>query len=995
MAEVREAPVSASPEDMLRAAYPRRLQRARAVRWLSFIAWRSPGREPFGWWQVPLWLDRGGLLWPRRLVTTALVWVGFGLALGAYNGGEIGLTSGFALGIGAGWLSGKLGSRLDHKLFALVPRLPRTGGEALELVVGVATGVLLRRVLVRQWRTEIVGGTPGGAYRACLRSALIDAAACLVAGLPLAAAAWLGGWPSLLVPAGLVTGLSAVGALCGEPLPEVWLAGVAKPPHRQRWNFLLRLGNSRRLLRAAERGGLVRASGNEYLWASAEIRDYLIGREQAAVAANAARADERKRSRALARERSAARGERYAQAAASAAAGPRTWLLGLLSPTARRRLSISLSIGIVSGFWTWFFSQPPSAGIWTLVVGLAVLGSWTAVIGVFVVRALLARLAGLLRWSLWLAGRMSPQARVGVAAAIVGTAGLITLLPGPAAVRHGLAVAGTAVLPGAVVAVVGGWGAALVHQRLRDSTRLPVRRVPLLWRARAIRDAALAPWIVDALAAGRRARPIRNAALVPWIADALAAGVACVTVLLWSDPALLGAQAAAALLFPLAVWLSVRAWRIMSASERVPVRAAADITVSLLLGASLTGLLVCLANLLKMPPAEVSLLKGAADRVGGLLDVPWWAWAGLYAALAALSVASVRWPGLTRRLGAWAARRLRVRGGWLTWQRVVPGAEVAQRGTAGAHIGLLLITLIGAVAPAAAEPVLRVRLASQYTETLTDVARSEGATAELRAVAAELPLLPASALVPLAGLVSDIHRDGKATGGQPFASGVELDVADRLGELQAQTLPAGQSPPPVEQFEADATRDAGLDSPAGNPGEVGERLGELGSEERDDQAARERADRAGELAASALAKALGPIPGLGSGEVVGILKEYLSALIEFRPLKDTFAAWTEKLGKDAEPPTAASLVVPDPARLDAAAVAQARQEVANSPVSDPARLKSLIDEGGVAGAVALANQTRYLQENATGPCDGCARPDSGSGSSGGDHPDEPPVDPVP
>ena len=951
---------------MLRAAYPRRLQRARAVRWLSFIAWRSPGHQSFGWWQVPLWLDQGALLWPRRLVTTALVWAGFGLALGAYNGGQIGLSSGFTLGIGAGWLSGILGSRLGDKLFALVPRPPRTRREALDLALGLLTGVLLRRMLVRQWRTEVAPGTPGSAYRACLRSALIDAAACLVAGLPLATVAWLGDWPALFFPAGLVTGLSAVGALCSEPLPEVWLAGQAKPPHPQRWNFLLRLGSARRLLRDAERGGLLRPSGNEYLWASTEVRGYLIGREQAVI-------DDRKRRRAMARERSAARGRRYAQAAASAAAGPRTWLLSLLAETARRRLSISLSIGIVTGFWIWFLSQPPSAGIWTLLVGLAVLGSWSAFLGVFVLRALLALLAGLLRWSLWLTGRMSPQAKVGVAAAIVCAAGLITLVPGPAAVRHGLAVAGTAVLPGAVVAVVGGWGAALAHRRLRDSTRLPVGRVPLLGRV----------------------GPIRDVALAGWIADALAAGVACVTVLLWSDPALLGAQAAAALLFPLAVWLSVRAWRAMSASERAPVRAAADITVSLLLGASLTGLLVCLANLLKMPLVEVSLLKDAADRVGGLLDVPWWAWAGLYAALAALSVASVRWPGLTRRLGGWAARRLRVRGGWLTWQRVVPGAEVARRGTAGAHIGLLLITLIGAAGPAAAEPVLRVRQASQYTQTLTDIARAEGATAELRVVAADLPLLPASELAPLVDLVVGIHRDGKAADGQPSASGVELDLADRLGELQALTLAAGQSPPPVEQFEADTTRAAGLDSPAGNPGEEGERLGQLAREEHDDEAARELADQAGELAASAVAKALGPIPGLGAGEVVGILKEYLSALIEFSPLKDTFAAWAEKLGKQAEPPTAADLVVPDPARLDAAAVAQARQEVANSPVSDPARLKSLIDEGGVAGAVAVANQTRYLQENASGPCDGCAQPESGSGGSGGDHSDEPPVDPVP
>ena len=607
-----------------------------------------------------------------------------------------------------------------------------------------------------------------------------------------------------------------------------------------------------------------------------------------------------------------------------------------------------------------------------MVVGLALLGSWAAFLGVFVLRALLARLAGLLRWSLWLTGRMSPQAKVGVAAAIVCAAGLITLAPGPAAARHDLAVAGTAALPGAVVAIVGGWGAALVHRRLRDSTRLPVRRIPLM----------------------RQVRPIRDAALAPWIADALAAGVACVTVLLWSDPALLGAQAAAALLFPLAVWLSVRAWREMSGSERVPVRAAADITASLLLGASLTGLLVCLANMLKMPPAEVGALKGAADRVGGLLDVPWWAWAGLYAALAALSVASVRWPGLTRRLGGWAARPLRVRGGWLTWQRVVPGAEVARRGTAGAHIGLLLITLIGAAAPAAAEPVLRVRLASQYTQSLTDIARAEGATAELRLVAADLPLLPASALVPLVDLVVDIHRDGKATDGQPSASAVELDLAARLGQLQAGTLSAGHRPPPVEQLEAGTTRAAGLDSPAASPGEAGERLGELATEEHDDQTAKELADQAGELAASALTAALGPIPGLGSGEVTGIVKEYLSALIEFSPLKDTFAAWTQKLGREAEPPAAADLVVPDPSRLDAAAVAQARQEVANSPVSDPATLKSLIDQGGVAGAVAVANQTRYLQENASGPCDGCAQPESGTGSSNDDHPDEH-VDPVP
>ena len=966
MAEVREAPVSASPEDMLRAAYPRRLQRARALRWLSFIAWRSPGQQPFGWWQVPLWLDQGKLLWPRRLVTTALVWVGFGLALGAYNGGQIGLSSGFTLGIGAGWLSGKLGSRLDDRLFALVPRPPRTRREALALAVGLATGVLLRRMLVRQWRTEIVAGTPGSAYRACLRSALIDAAACLLAGLPLAAAAWLGHWPALLVPAGLVTGFSVLGALCSEPLPEVWLAGVAKPPHRQRWNFLLRLGSSRRLLRAAERGGLLQPSGNEYRWASAEIRDYLIGREQAAIAANAARADDRKRSRARARER-------YAQAAEAAAAGPRTWLLGLLSPTARRRLSISLSIGIVSGFWIWFLTQPPAAGLWTVVVGLALLGSWTAFLGVFVVRALLARLAGLLRWSLWLTGRMSPQAKVGVAAAIVCAAGLITLAPGPAAVRHGLAVAGTAVLPGAVVAVVGGWGAALVHQRLRNSTRLPVRLGSAAAAGQADQGRGAGPMDRGRAGGGRGLRD-RAALVRSGVAGRAGSGGPAVPARGVAErPRLARDERLGAGTGP----RGGRHHRV-AAARRVADRAA------------------CL------PREHAEDAAGRGRRAEGRgrpgRRAARRALVGLGRPVRGAGRAQRRVRPLARpdppprRLGGPAAARSRRLAHLAAGRCREP--RWRSRGTAGAHIGLLLITLIGAVAPAAAEPVLRVRLASQYTQSLTDIARAEGATAELRLVAADLPLLPASALAPLVDLVVDIHKDGKATDGQPSASAVELDLAARLGELQAETLSAGHRPPPVEQFEADTTRDAGLDSPAANSGAEGERLGELATEEHDDQDAKELADQAGELAASALATALGPIPGLGSGEVTGILKEYLSALIEFSPLKDTFAAWTEKLGKEAEPPAAADLVVPDPARLDAAAVAQARQEVANSPVSDPAKLKSLLDEGGVAGAVAVANQTRYLQEHAAGPCDGCAQPNSGSGSSNDDHPDDP-VDPVP
>jgi hypothetical protein len=951
MAEVREAAVSASPDELLRTAYPRRWRRARAVPWLSWIAMESLGQGSFGWWYVPLWLGEDKLLWPRRLLTTALFWATFGFGLGAYNGAQVGAPLGFTLAIGAGWASGALGygSLLDRELRVLAPRPPRGAREARDLAIGVVSGVLLRRVVIRQWRRVITDGTPDSAYRACVRSALVDAAVCLMAGLPLTVVALFGGWPGLLVPAGLVTGFAMLGALCGEPLPEVWLASIAKPPHRRRWNFLLRLGSSRRLFRDAERGGLLRTYGNEYLFASAEIRDYLIGLEQAVI-------DERARRKALARERAAARKERYAQAAASAGAGPRTWLLRLLSEPACGRLSIWLSIGVAAGFWVGYMLQPPGADVWAVAGAVVLLGGWSAFMGVFLLRVLLAILGGLLRWSLWLTGRMSARARTSVAAGIVCAAGLITLAAGPAGMRHALAVAGVGVLPGAVVAVVGGWGACLVHQHWRDSKRLPLGRIPLI----------------------RRIARIRQVSLVALVGDALGAFVACVTVLLWYDPALLGAQAAAALLFPLAVWFSIRAWRAMSSSERVPVRAAADITVSLLLGASLTGLLVCLANVLKMPSAEVTVLRGAADHVGGLLDIPWWIWTSAYVVLAALGLAFVRWPDRLRRVSD-----------WLSEHKVVPGAEILRRGTAGAHIGLLLIALAGAAVPAAIGPVLRFRLGAQYTQTLTDTARADGAAAELRLVASEAGLFRDSLLIPLAELVEDIHHDCEQPAGRQDASSVELDLAQRLGALQAVTLAAPANRPPVEQTEARVTEAAGLDASGGNAGADARQLGELAKAEHEDDEAKEQAEQAGELAASALAKALGPLPGLGQGEVAGILKEYLSALIEFSPLKDTFAAWAGKLGTSAEPPEVTHLVVPDPVKLKKAAAAQASQEIAKTPVSDPAKVKALLAEGGIAGAVSLVNQTRYLEENGAGPCEGCSQSESSTDNGGPDHPDEP------
>jgi hypothetical protein len=270
-----------------------------------------------------------------------------------------------------------------------------------------------------------------------------------------------------------------------------------------------------------------------------------------------------------------------------------------------------------------------------------------------------------------------------------------------------------------------------------------------------------------------------------------------------------------------------------------------------------------------------------------------------------------------------------------------------------------------------------------------------GATAELNRIASELPLLR-TPLVPLADLVLDIHKAAGQPAGESAASDVELDLARRLGTLQALTLAASKTPPPVEQAEARVTKAAGLDTSAGGAGEEGKRLGKLAEAEHQDDAAKEQAERAGELATTAVAKLLPPLPGLGAGEVAGILREYLSALIEFSPLKDTFAAWAERLGSRTPPPDVADLVVPDPGKLRDAAAAQANQEVAKTRVSDRTAVKALLAETGMAGAVDLVNQTRFLQEDGAGPCDGCARPESGNDNGGGgSHDEPPPVEPVP
>lgn len=923
MPEIREAEQAGLAA--LRDAYPDPRELARAERWLGWIAWQLGARSGFGWWDIPGWLGEKSLRFPRLLFSALLTGVAYGAGFALYAG-RAGLAAGLPALFAAGYVASKIRpgwARRQPSPLATRPRPPRSGRETAAVALAVISGVRLRRVLSRQWAYPVAdepGITPDASYQACRAATVIDLVAALAAGLPLGLIALFLDSPVLGIAASAVSAVWLLAALADGKVPAVWAANAHWwLRHQGRWPGM------RRMLGDATRRAVLTPAGARYEFRDPAVQRYLAGQRQAGL-------DSRRRAaagkKAAATARQAARKQRYDEAVAAADGGLRRGLLALLSTGTCERLALILGCGTgaatLAGLLTdWIPTWHSVLAVLGGLLGAVLLTVMACLGGAAGALLVLIFLADRTRWSLWLTGRMSPRVRVAAAASVVAAAGLITLAPGPAALRHAIAAAAVALMAPLTVAVTGGWAAVLANQRWHGAAR----RLP------------------------------RH------LGDMLAAATTCVVVLLLARPDLLGAQAAAGLLFPVAVWLSIRAWRAMDDSDRFPVRAAADITASVLLGAALTGLLAWLANVLRMPPDEVAILHDAVEKAGRLTDVPWWAWASAYTVLAAASLAFARWHARLDRVIRWCTRL-----------RVVPSAEVLRRGLGGVHTVALLVLLVGAAAPAAIGPVLRARLADRYTQTLTAIARARGETAGYRTIISDLPVLTPALLIPLADLVGDVHKISKQRDAAPEASPVELDLAHRLGELQAATLTAGANPPPVERTEAAATRTADVGAP-GDAAAQGERLGKVGAAEHEEQDAERRAEQTGELAATAIATAL-RLPGLGDGEVTGILREYLSGLIEFSPLKDTLAAWTERLAGATAPPGAEELIVPDPGRLRDAAAAQVSHQVAAHPVADSLAVTTLLGETGIAGAVDLVNQTRYLQENGSGPCEGCARPES-------------------
>ncbi len=501
-----------------------------------------------------------------------------------------------------------------------------------------------------------------------------------------------------------------------------------------------------------------------------------------------------------------------------------------------------------------------------------------------------------------------------VAGVASGTAWLLFAQDGPALVR-----AIGAVLPAAFAAGSGCWACVLLFGRVGDA--------PGRWRRR--------------------------------VPDALLVATVAATILLVAKHNLVTTQPFAGLLFPPAVWAAFKVWRAMNGSDRLAVKAGADIALSLLLGAQAVLLLVWLANVLGLPAAEIVVVRGAANHAGSLASLPWWVWTGIYVFLAAWAVAFVRWPGRLANAIRWF-RRL----------RVVPTVDATRRTLTIVHISLLVAVLVGLTAPTALAATLQRQMKSAYIVALQRKLEAEGELAvyaEIRSqfsTAAAQPVLTSIVLK-----IHDISPPGDTSDAD--ATPTETDLARRVGELQALALGAAPSRALIAA-EQKAASEGGFDGPVRDVPDVGGRLATVENEQTAANTAAKRADQAGDLAASAVASTIS-IPHISDSEVFQIVTEYLSGLIEGSPLKDTFAAWAGRLAGAKTPPDADQVVIPDPRRLEQAAliVLSAHVVIVDPSVTDPAFTQAEA-ESPVDAAVDLANQSRYSQEG-SGPCVGCVR----------------------
>jgi hypothetical protein len=890
---------------LLADAYPRDRDRERAVRWLGWVAYHW-GAEPVAWWEIP-----------ARVPGRWLARVRFAVA-GAIVAAALGAATGFTLWVAVTILllavvvSGVTGVRVSSVRPLRIPqpgpprrvepRWPRGRGVIMLLTVSLIPVVTFMPVLLRQWTGPAHGDatkayhadrrTTVARFAAWLGSAGLIAAIVLGTGVP--AGAWLGADLALAAGAGLLA------ALTTGPYPMVKLTELIL---LAQWRQPVSL---HRVLTDAAAGQMLVPAGERWMFRDETVRTALA-------AAYAAELRERDRAR---------------EARAAQTTGARAVLVAALDARGIARVRADLAAGIA---------------IFLLLLGLTLAGrptrptSWSLV-GVF---AALAAAAGLtcyafaprllrpavacVQWTVVNVAPFSRRTRLAVGVVAVTVAALLIATTGPA-----LAALAAAVLPAVLVAVCGGW-LLLVTRRAQRSEP---SRVSESGRSQS----------------GRRAARWHRV-----LQDAVVAATTGTALLALARRDVLAVEPAAGLLFPVTAWAGFRAWRVMNDSGRLAVRAAADITLSLLLGADLVLFVVWLANLLGLTRPELAAVRGALERAGDVADLPWWLWIALYAALAAAAVAFAVWPvRLGRTIGVSA--RL----------RVVPAVDVVRRVLTGVHIGLLVVVLAAVAVPAAVFPVLRGQIAARYTVAYQRQLEAAGEQAAYAEISGRFTTARANGAV-LADIVEKIHGIDHPGQGDDHATATEADIARRVGELQAATLLAAV-PKSIATAERSAAVAAGVTAPVRDAADLRARAALLTEQDKKEDAARKRAEQAGDLAAATVAVLLS-VPDIGSNEVVQIVREYLGGLIEESPLKDVFAAWTERLAEAVRPPDAGTLVVPQPLKLETQALLTQLNEAEKDHFATT--LPGTEHESAVDAAVDLANQARYLSEGGTGPCAGC------------------------
>lgn len=365
-------------------------------------------------------------------------------------------------------------------------------------------------------------------------------------------------------------------------------------------------------------------------------------------------------------------------------------------------------------------------------------------------------------------------------------------------------------------------------------------------------------------------------------------------------------QGAAALLLPVEVAGSIGWWRATARSRSSAVGAAADLVASMLLGISVVISLVWFADLLDMPPAEVTLLKVAFNRFSAIAELRWWVKALVFAALAAVLLSFARWPDKLARESRWFNRL-----------HMVPLVKATSRILSGLHFGLLTIALIGLVAPVAAGPVLRARLEARYTETAAAELRSRAELAAYRQVTDEFRGQPgrsgSAQVTSMTSTFKEIFTASPPVNGEtPTES--DLALAERAGASEGTVLAKA-----AQDAEPRTARPA-----SGSPEDLGQLAQATADVATAEDAATEQVEQAAELAASAISNAVSGLP-VGDNVIVEVAKEYLSGLIERSPLSNALADWAGKIAGTA-PSDGPADAAPPPDDLQGAVAAALASE---------------------------------------------------------------------